>query len=110
MTTVIDLEARATQHCETSALGVLLRHQGLDLSEPMLFGLGSGLSFIYLVDTDQQGGTVTTSLTSLARARVARGPMTAKHRTRPCERRAAWQPLAALAAPVPDQPFLKTER
>ncbi len=35
------------QHCETTALGVLLRHQGLDLSEPMLFGLGAGLSFVY---------------------------------------------------------------
>nr|WP_257789882.1 BtrH N-terminal domain-containing protein [Streptomyces sp. 3211] len=47
MTTVIDIDARGTQHCETTALGVLLRHQGLDLSEPTLFGLGSGLSFIY---------------------------------------------------------------
>src|ERR1044072_9566095 len=47
MTTGIDIDARATQHCETTALGVLLRHEGLDLSEPMLFGLGSGLSFIY---------------------------------------------------------------
>ncbi|MFF9333280.1 BtrH N-terminal domain-containing protein [Streptomyces albogriseolus] len=172
MTTMIDIEARGTQHCETSALGVLLRHQGLDLSEPMLFGLGSGLSFLYwdgknmdfpflggrikpfeltrnlaatlglelltqettsprrawdnvaasldaghpvglqldsyhldyfgskihfgghvvamygyddheayLVDTDQQGGAVSTSLTGLARARAARGPMTAKHRS-----------------------------
>ncbi|MGW3513752.1 BtrH N-terminal domain-containing protein [Streptomyces sp. NPDC000994] len=172
MTTVIDIDARCTQHCETTALGVLLRHQGLDLTEPMLFGLGSGLSFIYwdsknmsfpflggrvkpfdltrnlatrlglellvqettsprrawenvvapidaghpvglqldsyhldyftskvhfgghvvamygyddrdayLVDTDQQGGTVSTSLTSLAQARAARGPMTAKHRS-----------------------------
>ena len=26
---------------------MLLRHEGLDLSEPMLFGLGSGLSFVY---------------------------------------------------------------
>ncbi|WP_062430410.1 BtrH N-terminal domain-containing protein [Herbidospora daliensis] len=34
-------------HCETTALGVLLRHEGLDLSEPMMFGLGSGLSFVY---------------------------------------------------------------
>ncbi|MFJ4975884.1 BtrH N-terminal domain-containing protein [Streptomyces coeruleorubidus] len=172
MTTVKDVDPRGTQHCETSALGVLLRHQGLDLSEPMLFGLGSGLSFIYwdsknmdfpflggrvkpfeltrnlaarlglelavqetgsarkawenvatavdagrpvglqldsyhldyftskvhfgghvvalygydehdayLVDTDQQGGAVTTSLSSLARARAARGPMTARHRS-----------------------------
>jgi hypothetical protein len=172
MTKVRDIDARGTHHCETTALGVLLRHEGIDLSEPMLFGLGSGLSFIYwdsknmdfpflggrvkpfeltrnlatglglellvqettsprrawenvaaaiaagrpvglqldsyhldyfgskahfgghvvamygyddhdayLVDTDQQGGAVSTSLTSLARARAARGPMTAKHRS-----------------------------
>ncbi|MBO8195993.1 BtrH N-terminal domain-containing protein [Streptomyces oryzae] len=172
MTTVTDIDPRGMQHCETTALGVLLRHQGLDLSEPMLFGLGSGLSFIYwdsknmdfpflggrvkpfvlttnlaaglgldlqvqettsprkawenvaaplstdrpvglqldsyyldyfsakvhfgghvvamygyddhdayLVDTDQQGGAVSTSLTSLAQARAARGPMAAKHRS-----------------------------
>ncbi|MFI7231563.1 BtrH N-terminal domain-containing protein [Nonomuraea angiospora] len=172
MTKVKDVDTRGTQHCETTALGVLLRHQGLDLSEPMLFGLGSGLSFIYwdsknmdfpflggrvkpfdltrnlaarlglelqvqetasprrawenaaapidagrpvglqldsyhldyfsskvhfgghvvamygyddhhayLVDTDQQGGAVSTSLTTLAQARAARGPMAAKHRS-----------------------------
>ncbi|MDQ1016974.1 BtrH N-terminal domain-containing protein [Streptomyces afghaniensis] len=172
MTTVKGVEPRGTQHCETSALGVLLRHQGLDLSEPMLFGLGSGLSFIYwdsknldfpflggrvkpfeltrnlaaglglelvvretgsarkawenvataldaglpvglqldsyhldyftskvhfgghvvalygydehdahLVDTEQQGGAVSTSLSSLAQARAARGPMTARQRS-----------------------------
>ncbi|MFE2595009.1 BtrH N-terminal domain-containing protein [Streptomyces sp. NPDC059396] len=172
MTTVTDIDVRNTQHCETTALGVLLRHQGLDLSEPMLFGLGSGLSFVYwdsknmgfpffggrvkpfdltrnlaaglglellvqettsprrawqnvaalidagrpvglqldsyyldyfgskvhfgghvvamygyddhaayLVDTGQQGGAVSTSLASLAQARAARGPMTARHRS-----------------------------
>ncbi|GAA3145265.1 BtrH N-terminal domain-containing protein [Planomonospora alba] len=47
MTIVEGIEARGTHHCETTALGVLLRHEGLDLSEPMLFGLGSGLSFVY---------------------------------------------------------------
>jgi hypothetical protein len=172
MTTVPDIDTRGGLHCETTALGVLLRHQGLDLSEPMLFGLGSGLSFVYwdskamdfpflggrvrpfdltrnlaarldlelvvrettsprkawenvaaplaagrpvglqldsyhldyfgskvhfgghvvalygyddhdayLVDTARQGGAVTTSRTSLARARAARGPMTARHRS-----------------------------
>jgi len=40
-------------HCETTALGVLLAHDGLHLSEPMLFGLGGGLSFIYW-DSKQQ--------------------------------------------------------
>ncbi|MER7495070.1 BtrH N-terminal domain-containing protein [Streptomyces pharetrae] len=47
MAKVRDVDVRATQHCETTTLGVLLRHQGLDLSEPMLFGLASGLSFVY---------------------------------------------------------------
>ena len=46
--TIIDgVSTAGGAHCETTALGVLLRHAGLDLSEPMLFGLGSGLSFIY---------------------------------------------------------------
>jgi hypothetical protein len=35
------------QHCETTATGSLLKHLGIDLSEPMLFGLGEGLGFIY---------------------------------------------------------------
>ncbi|MER7703862.1 BtrH N-terminal domain-containing protein [Kitasatospora sp. NPDC097605] len=40
-------QPRGGKHCETTALGVLLRHEGVELSEPMLFGLGAGLSFIY---------------------------------------------------------------
>lgn len=35
------------QHCETTATGTLLRQIGIELSEPMLFGLGEGLGFIY---------------------------------------------------------------
>lgn len=160
----------AGQHCETTTLGALLRHQGVQLSEPMLFGLGEGLGFVYwdarnldfpflggrtkpatitrtvadrlgltlhiqetasprrawqnvtaaldagrpvglqldsyhldyfttrvrfgghfvamygyddteayLIDTAQQGGAVTTTLTSLERARNERGPMTARN-------------------------------
>ena len=34
------------QHCETTATGSLIRHLGVKLSEPMLFGLGEGLKFI----------------------------------------------------------------
>lgn len=169
---VAGVQGLGMQHCETTALGVLLRGEGIELSEPMVFGLGAGLSFIYwdskamgfpflggrvkpfeltrnladalglelqveetssarkawqnvvtpldagrpvglqldsyhldyfstkvhfgghvvamygydeenayLVDTDQQGGPVTTSLSSLAKARAERGPMTAKHRS-----------------------------
>ena len=35
------------QHCETTATGSLLNQLGIKLSEPMLFGLGDGLGFIY---------------------------------------------------------------
>ncbi|MEU3963712.1 BtrH N-terminal domain-containing protein [Streptomyces buecherae] len=47
MTIVEGVDARGMQHCETTAQGVLLRHEGLELTEPMLFGLGSGLGFVY---------------------------------------------------------------
>jgi hypothetical protein len=35
------------QHCETTAIGNLLLHEGIELSEPMIFGLGSGLGYIF---------------------------------------------------------------
>jgi hypothetical protein len=35
------------EHCETTAMGNLLQFAGVRLSEPMLFGLGQGLGFIY---------------------------------------------------------------
>jgi len=35
------------QHCETTATGSLLNQIGLELSEPMLFGIGEGLSYIF---------------------------------------------------------------
>ncbi|MCF6244831.1 MAG: BtrH N-terminal domain-containing protein [Sulfurovum sp.] len=35
-------------HCESGVSSLLLKHQGLNISEPMAFGLGSGLSFAYL--------------------------------------------------------------
>lgn len=35
------------QHCETTATGSLLQQLGIELSEPMLFGLGEGLGYIF---------------------------------------------------------------
>jgi hypothetical protein len=35
-------------HCESGAFAALLRHSGLKLSEAMVFGIGSGLFFLYL--------------------------------------------------------------
>lgn len=34
-------------HCETTATGSLLKYIGIDLSEPMLFGIGEGLGYIF---------------------------------------------------------------
>ena len=35
-------------HCETGVMSAILRHHGLDVSEPMAFGLASGLAYAYL--------------------------------------------------------------
>lgn len=37
----------AGQHCETTATGSLLKALGIEMSEPMLFGLGEGLGYIF---------------------------------------------------------------
>ncbi len=54
------------QHCETTATGTLLRQLGIHLSEPMLFGLGEGLGFIFWkmksMDFPFIGGRVKTDL------------------------------------------------
>lgn len=42
-----NFDAFLGQHCETTATGSLLKHIGVELSEPMLFGLGEGLSYIF---------------------------------------------------------------
>lgn len=54
------------QHCESTATGTLLGQIGVNLSEPMLFGLGEGLSFIIwnmnIMDFPFIGGRVKTDL------------------------------------------------
>lgn len=47
MSTKLAIKPYEGQHCETTALGAVLRHNGIELSEPLLFGLGRGLSFIF---------------------------------------------------------------
>jgi len=50
------------QHCETTATGSLLKQIGIELSEPMLFGIGEGLGFIFwnmkIMDIPFIGGRV----------------------------------------------------
>lgn len=54
------------QHCETTATGSLLNHIGVELSEPMLFGVGEGLGFLFwrmkTMDFPFIGGRVKTDL------------------------------------------------
>jgi hypothetical protein len=42
-----DFKPFVGQHCESTATGSLLNQIGIKLSEPMLFGIGEGLSYIF---------------------------------------------------------------
>lgn len=60
---IIDqFDAFVGQHCETTATGSLLKRLGIELSEPMLFGVGEGLGFIFwnmkIMDSPFIGGRI----------------------------------------------------
>lgn len=61
-----DFQHFTGQHCETTATGTLIKQLGIELSEPMLFGLGEGLGFIFwkmkTMDFPFIGGRVKTDL------------------------------------------------
>ena len=42
------------ENCEVAAIGNLLKHNGISLSEPMLFGIGEALGFLFW-DSKQLG-------------------------------------------------------
>ncbi|MCD6544098.1 MAG: BtrH N-terminal domain-containing protein [Flavobacteriaceae bacterium] len=44
----IDFKHKQSAHCENGVISNLLTHNGFKMSEPMAFGLGSGLFFVYL--------------------------------------------------------------
>lgn len=44
----IEFEHRQAAHCENGAVSNLMRYNGIDVSEPMVFGIGSGLLFCYI--------------------------------------------------------------
>ena len=43
-----DFKHYQSAHCENGVASNLLKHNGLAISEPMVFGIGSGLFFVYL--------------------------------------------------------------
>ena len=47
-------------HCETGVTATLFRDQGVDLSEPMIFGIGSGIFFGHLPFIKMAGVTIST--------------------------------------------------
>ena len=60
-------EHRHAGHCESGTVAALLRHNGLDLSEPMVFGIGGGLFFLHL-PLIRMGGIPLTSYRDAPRA------------------------------------------
>ncbi len=44
----IEFNHRQSAHCENGVIANLLTHHGFSMSEPMAFGLGSGLFYVYL--------------------------------------------------------------
>jgi hypothetical protein len=44
----IDFTHNQSAHCENGVVSNLMKHNGFDISEPMVFGIGSGLLFSYL--------------------------------------------------------------
>lgn len=45
---IIDFKHHQAAHCENGATSNLLKHHNIHLSEPMVFGIGSGLFFSYM--------------------------------------------------------------
>ena len=45
---ILDIEHQHSSHCETGVISTLLKGKGVDISEPMAFGLASALTFVYL--------------------------------------------------------------
>jgi len=60
-------EHRHAGHCESGTVAALLRHQGLSLSEPMVFGIGGGLFFLH-IPIIKMGGIPLTSYREAPRA------------------------------------------
>ncbi|NPA67347.1 MAG: BtrH N-terminal domain-containing protein [Chlorobi bacterium] len=59
MNNIIDFNHKMSAHCENGVTANLLRFYGVDLSEPVIFGIGSGLFFSYMPFIKMNGIPVT---------------------------------------------------
>ncbi len=48
MEKITDFKHFQSAHCENGVASNLLKNKGIDISEPMIFGIGSGLFFVFL--------------------------------------------------------------
>lgn len=55
----LNIEHKPAAHCENGVISALLRFNGINLSEPMIFGLASGLFFTHLPFIKMGGMAVT---------------------------------------------------
>lgn len=55
----LNLSHQPSAHCENGAISTLLRYYGIEMSEPMIFGLASGLFFVHLPFIKMSGMPVT---------------------------------------------------
>jgi hypothetical protein len=92
-----DIKAFDGQHCETTATGTLLQHLNINLSEPMLFGLGEGLGFIFwnqkTMDFPFIGGRIKPDLLSRNLAKNLKLELIVKETNSP---RQAWEQVKGL--------------
>ena len=55
----LNIDHRPAAHCENGAISTMLRYEGIEMSEPMIFGLASGLFFTHLSFIKMGGMPVT---------------------------------------------------
>jgi hypothetical protein len=56
----MEFDHKMAAHCENGVISNLLRFYGIELSEPMIFGMGSGIFFSYMPFLKYNGVPVTT--------------------------------------------------
>ena len=92
-----DLQPFDGDHCETTATGTLLHQLDIHLSEPMLFGLGEGLGYIFwklkVMDLPFIGGRVKPDALTASLARNLNLRLTVRETSSPTK---AWNEVKSL--------------
>jgi hypothetical protein len=94
---ISDLQPFDGNHCETTATGTLLHQLDIHLSEPMLFGIGEGLGYIFwklkVMDLPFIGGRVKPDALTASLARNLNLRLTVRETSSPTK---AWNEVKSL--------------